>query len=60
MGSHIYFIHSDVYMTVSISQFAASSPLSTLGVLMFVPNICGSALQIRSSIPFFLDSTYMH
>ena len=54
-----YFIHSisSVYMSIPTSQY----PPFPTDIHMFVLYVCVSisALQIRSSIPFFLDSVYM-
>ena len=55
-----YLVHSinSVSMSIPVSQFLP--PSSALGNHEFVPYICDSvsASQIRSSVPFFLDSTY--
>ena len=47
-------------MSIPISQFIP--PPFSLGIHTFVLYFCVSisALQIRSSIPLFLDSTYMY
>ena len=49
------FIPSSVYMSIPISQFIPPSPLSPLVSIRFFLCVCVSisALQIRSSIPFF-------
>ena len=50
---------NSMYVSIPMSQFIAFPPFS-LGIHIFDLYICVSisALQIRSSIPFFLDSTY--
>ena len=55
----IYFIHGSVYMSIPISQFTL--PPLPLCVHMSILYVCVSipALKISSSLPFFLDSTYM-
>ena len=52
-------MHSSVYMLIPISQFIPPAPPSALAS-MFVLYVCvsSSTLQIRLSIPFFLDSAY--
>ena len=56
----IEYIYMYVCMSISVSQFI-SPLLFPLGICIFLFCVCVSimALQIRSSIPFFLDSTYM-
>ena len=55
----VYFIHSinSVFMSIPVSQFLPpySSPPPPLGIHTFVLYLCVSvsALQIRSSVPFF-------
>ena len=63
VGSHqlsILCTVSTVYISQSQSPNSSHSP-SLLGIHTFVLHVCVSfsALQIRSSIPFFLDSVYM-
>ena len=63
VGSHqlsILCTVSTVYISQSQSTNSSHSP-SLLGIHTFVLHVCVclSALQIRSSIPFFLDSVYM-
>ena len=57
--------HTPKYVCVCVcvsSNIIDPTPFCSLGFHTFVLHICVSiaVLQIRSSIPFFLDCTYMH
>ena len=56
----IYFIHSRVYMSIPISHFIPPPLLLRVHIFVLYACVSISALQVSSSLPFFLDSKYMH
>ena len=49
-----YFTHSSVYMSIPISQFIPPSLTPDVHMFVLYVSVYISALQISSSVPFFL------